>query len=345
MGFDTVAFDTVAFDYAGSSSSTLCVGCGHDSITSAIIQALELDQRDPTQIVKASGIGCSSKTPAYFSKHSFGINFIHGRMAPLATGIHLANPELKIIGISGDGDSGSIGLGSFLHMARRNLPIVYLVENNGVYGLTKGQNSATLPKDAPSKSGAHQPFPEIDLAEHAILAGATFVARSFSGDAKQLVPLIRAAMNHPGTAIIDILSPCVTYQNYPGAAWSFESIRKSKQPMQDLGLIEEKDTIEITLDQMDQRQVVIELHNGEQLVLNRKHDTIGVDDLTDPFSALTAIRESQKRGQLLTGLLHLNPSTPNLCHHLNLSTDRAKSMQAPRHWSAESLEQLSRSFR
>ncbi len=195
-------------DYVGA-KSTLCMGCGHDTITSHIITAFYQSGIDPYDVAKLSGIGCSSKTPAYFLSKSHGFNSIHGRMAPIATGVHLANSKQVLIGVSGDGDTASIGLGSFAHMLRRNVPMLYLVENNGVYGLTKGQFSATADKGSLAKSGVANPYDSIDLCALALEMGCDFVARSFSGDAKQLVPLLNLALRHKGTAFIDIISPCI----------------------------------------------------------------------------------------------------------------------------------------
>ena len=201
-------FGLTTQDYQGS-KSTLCTGCGHDSVTQAIVSAYHKSGIHPFKVAKLSGIGCSSKTPAYFLKQSHGFNTIHGRMASIATGAKLANRELQVIGISGDGDTASIGLGGFVHLLRRNLPMVYIVENNGVYGLTKGQFSATADPQSAQKSGDLNPFANLDLCSLALESGCEFVARSFSGDAKQLVPLLQAAVEHNGTAVIDVISPCI----------------------------------------------------------------------------------------------------------------------------------------
>lgn len=299
--------------YSGS-DSTLCVGCGHDSITSHIISAMHLAQIDPYKLTKLSGIGCSSKTPAYFSALSHGFNSIHGRMAPLATGVHLANHNLKLVGVSGDGDTASIGLGGFIHLLRRNVPMVYIIENNGVYGLTKGQFSATANQASISKTGDINPFFEIDLCKMAITSGAQFVARSFSGDGKQLVPLLRAAFQHQGTAVIDILSPCVTFNNHDRSTMSFDAVKKNKIALQDLGYIEEKDAIEL----QDGEQYVT-LHNGDRLKLKSQSNGQNLYDLSSRLQALQAIDQAHSEGHILTGLLYFtNHGTPlNEC--LNLS--------------------------
>ena len=224
--------------------STLCTGCGHDSITNHIQTAYFQANVNPFDIAKLSGIGCSSKTPAYFMSKSHGFNSLHGRLGPLATGVYSANKDLKLIGISGDGDTASIGFGGFAHLIRRrNVPMVYLCYNNGVYGLTKGQFSATAEMEAVLKTGAVNPFQEVDLCAMALQLGCGFVARSFSGDAKQLVPLIQAAIHHNGTAFIDVISPCITFNNHEQSSKSFVAVKDHKVNLQELGVIETQDEI------------------------------------------------------------------------------------------------------
>jgi 2-oxoglutarate ferredoxin oxidoreductase subunit beta len=223
-------------DYEGS-VSTLCAGCGHDSISGAIIQAcFELDL-PPHRIAKMSGIGCSSKTPTYFLGQSHGFNSVHGRMPSVATGASLANRDLIYLGVSGDGDSASIGLGQFVHCVRRSVNMVYITENNGVYGLTKGQFSATADKGSKSKAGGLNPESPIDLVGVALMAGATLVARSFSGDKGQLVPLIMAAISHPGPAFIDVISPCVAFNNHAGSTKSYEYVRAHNEAVSRIDFI------------------------------------------------------------------------------------------------------------
>src|SRR5688572_7875616 len=213
-------------DYYEGALSTLCAGCGHDSISAGVVQACyELDI-EPHRLAKLSGIGCSSKTPAYFLSHSHGFNSVHGRMPSVATGANLANRDLIYLGVSGDGDTASIGMGQFVHVIRRNLNMVYIVMNNGCYGLTKGQDSATADQGSKNKSGAVNLFESIDLASLAIELGATFVGQSFSGDKEQLIPLIKAAMSHPGFAFLNVISPCVTFNNNPGSTKSYDYVRE-----------------------------------------------------------------------------------------------------------------------
>src|SRR3982750_3489655 len=213
-------------DYYEGSLSTLCAGCGHDSINAAIVEACWQPKNEPHKVAKLSGIGCSSKSPAYFLSNSHGFNSVHGRMPSVATGANLANREMIYLGVSGDGDTASIGMGQFVHVVRRNLNMVYLVMNNGCYGLTKGQDSATADLGSKNKSGSVNPFESIDLASLAIELGASFVAQSFSGDKEQLVPLLKAAMNHPGFAFINVISPCVTFNNNFGSTKSYDYVRE-----------------------------------------------------------------------------------------------------------------------
>ncbi|MCZ0932031.1 MAG: thiamine pyrophosphate-dependent enzyme, partial [Oligoflexia bacterium] len=226
-------------NYQGASPSTLCLGCGHDQISKHIIQAFYQAGVNPFSIAKISGIGCSSKTPNYFLKQSRGLNGIHGRMASLATGVKIANRNLKVIGVSGDGDTGSIGLGSFLHTVRKNIPMIYIVENNGVYGLTKGQFSATAQKDSFLKKRQNNPFYQMDLCRLALSAGCGFVARSFSGDNKQLIQLLKLALKYEGLAFIDVISPCVAYGNEKDFPHSFNSMKENKFPLNELDIIVE----------------------------------------------------------------------------------------------------------
>lgn len=293
--------------YQGS-KSTLCMGCGHDSITSHIISAYHQLGIDPRSVAKISGIGCSSKTPAYFMKTAHGFNTIHGRLSPIATGAYLADHEMKLIGVSGDGDTASIGLGGFTHMIRRNLPIVYIVENNGVYGLTKGQFSATADENSTSKGGDTNMWSTIDICELALTLGCGFVARSFSGDAKQLVPLIMAAIRHPGTAIIDVISPCVTFANHEGSTRSYDHVRAANHQLQSLGFISPQK--EIVVDVAEGEKQEIELFDGSKLVINKlRHNE---HNFLDRVSALELIEEARKENELITGLFYLNPRQKNL---------------------------------
>ncbi|MCB0404867.1 MAG: 2-oxoacid:ferredoxin oxidoreductase subunit beta [Bdellovibrionales bacterium] len=300
-------------DYAGR-PSTLCKGCGHDSITNAIIQAYFELGVNPTQVIKLSGIGCSSKTPTYFMEKGHGFNSVHGRMPSVATGANVANYRLPAIGVSGDGDTGSIGIGQYLHVARRNVDMVYIIENNGTYGLTKGQFSATADLGSPAKRGTPNPFPCIDCCAVAIDAGATFVARSFSGDRKQLISLIKAAYSHRGLAVIDVISPCVTFNNHEGSTKSYDWVKEHDLPLQELQYVPEKEEIEIDMKEGDVR--TIELHDGSHLTLRK----LGKEhDPSDRASALKLIHDGVQTKELVTGLLYFNPEMPDHNTILNLS--------------------------
>ncbi|MFK8139423.1 MAG: 2-oxoacid:ferredoxin oxidoreductase subunit beta [Bdellovibrionales bacterium] len=301
-------------EYKGG-KSTLCVGCGHDSITNHIVSAYFQSNINPYDIAKLSGIGCSSKTPAYFMSRSHGFNSLHGRMAPLSTGVHLANRDLKLIGISGDGDTASIGLGGFAHLLRRNVPMVYLCYNNGVYGLTKGQFSATAEEEAILKDGSENPFHDIDLCSMAIGLGSSFVARSFSGDAKQLVPLIQAAIAHKGTAFIDIISPCITFNNHEGSTKSFVAVKENRVNLQELGFIEPSS--EILVDYEEGNREEVEMPDGSHIVLkkldSRKHS------VNNKMQALQIIEDSHQKKEILTGLFYINEKSENISERLHVS--------------------------
>lgn len=301
-------------DYSGS-KSTLCSGCGHDSITNNLISALYQSSINPYKVAKMSGIGCSSKTTAYFLSKSHGFNSLHGRMAPVATGAKIVNPELQMIGVSGDGDTASIGLGGFCHMIRRNVPMVYIVENNGVYGLTKGQFSATADVGSTLKSGLTNEFQSIDLCALAIELGCSFVARSFSGDAKQLVPLLRSALQHPGTAIIDIISPCITFANHTGSTKSYDMVKELNVPLQELGYI--SPTPEISADYKDGETTTIQMHDGSLLTLKKIDPK--AHDVTDAKQALNLLFESRNKNEFLTGLFYYKKDSDNIIDQLSLS--------------------------
>jgi 2-oxoglutarate/2-oxoacid ferredoxin oxidoreductase subunit beta len=296
-------------DYSGS-ASTLCTGCGHDSVTKHIISAYYQSGVHPFRVAKLSGIGCSSKTPAYFMSQSHGFNSIHGRMASVATGARVANHNLEILGVSGDGDTASIGLGGFAHLLRRNLKMVYIVENNGVYGLTKGQFSATADYNSTQKSGDKNPFQSIDLCSFAIEMGCSFVARSFSNDTKQLTSLIAAAIRHNGTAFIDVISPCITYANNEGSTRSYDYVKEHKVSLQELGFIQPK-----TEFVLDQSQTKVEMADGSALTLKK----ITQDhDIHDQMAGLKVIHESRNKGEILTGLFYLNANSQTLESQLSL---------------------------
>ena len=291
-------------DYKGS-PSTLCSGCGHDSITHQLVSALFESSINPHKVAKISGIGCSSKTLNYFSNKSSGFNSIHGRMAPVATGVCLAHKNLKIIGVSGDGDSASIGVGGFCHLLRRNIPMVYIVENNGVYGLTKGQFSATADKGTHQKSGQIHSLAAIDLCSLALEMGCGFVARSFSGDAKQLSVLLKVALQFKGTAFIDVISPCVAFANHEGSTKSYDSVKQRRLSVQKLGLIQDQE--EITVDYEGSQ--IIHLHDGSLLTLSKIQDNS--HDVRNVQAAQEILFKAQKRGELAIGLFYYNENREN----------------------------------
>jgi 2-oxoglutarate/2-oxoacid ferredoxin oxidoreductase subunit beta len=297
-------------DYEGA-VSTLCAGCGHDSISAAIVRAVfELDI-PPHRVAKLSGIGCSSKTPTYFLGAAHGFNSVHGRMPSVLTGANLANRDLIYLGVSGDGDSASIGLGQFAHAVRRGVNMVYIVENNGVYGLTKGQFSATSDKGAKSKKGVANTDSAIDLVAMALQLGATFVGRSFSGDKTQLVPLVKAALRHKGAAFIDCLSPCVQFNNHAGSTKSFDYVREHNEAVNRLDFISARD--EIVADYAPGTVEIVAQHDGTLLKLRK----LAAD--YDPYDRVSALGYLQSRGaagEIVTGLLYVDPDAGDLHDHL-----------------------------
>jgi 2-oxoglutarate ferredoxin oxidoreductase subunit beta len=300
-------------DYKGQ-PTTLCQGCGHNSIANQIIQvAFELNLR-PHEIIKLSGIGCSSKSPAYFLGMSHGFNALHGRMPSIGTGALMANHHLKAIGVSGDGDTGSIGMGQFKHICRRNVRMVYIVENNGVYGLTKGQFSATADEDQTLKYAGTNEFPPVDICQEAIIAGCGFVARSFSGDPKQVRELLKAALSHRGTAVLDIISPCVAFNNEDTSTKSYGYGRKYEEPLHDIGYVPQRDEIMID-DYAPGEMKVVQLHDGSLIQLRK------LDMNYDPSSrreALTRLEKAASREEFVTGLIYFNPDRPNLAEISNI---------------------------
>jgi 2-oxoglutarate ferredoxin oxidoreductase subunit beta len=298
-------------DYEGK-VSTLCAGCGHDSISAAIIQACwELDIV-PHRVAKLSGIGCSSKTPDYFLGSSHGFNSVHGRMPSVATGANLANRDLIYLGVSGDGDSASIGLGQFAHVMRRGVNMTYIVENNGVYGLTKGQFSATADQGSKSKRGVVNSDSPIDMVSLALQLGASFVARSFSGDKNQLVPLIKAAIAHKGASFIDVVSPCVAFNNHPGSTKSYDYVREHNEAVNRLDFWPSRDAISV--DYATDDVIEVPQHDGSVLKLRK---TVAAYDPTDRIGAMNQIAEHMARGEVLTGLLYVESGAEDLHEHLN----------------------------
>jgi 2-oxoglutarate ferredoxin oxidoreductase subunit beta len=299
-------------DYEGS-ISTLCAGCGHDSITAAIIEACFELSIEPHKVAKISGIGCSSKTPTYFLGNSHGFNSVHGRMPSVLTGANLANRDLLYLGVSGDGDSASIGFGQFAHAIRRGVNMVYIVENNGVYGLTKGQFSATADRGSKSKRGLINSDSAIDMAGIALQLGATYVARSFSGDKDQLVPLIKGAIEHEGAAFIDVISPCVAFNNHAGSTKSFDYVREHNEAVNRLDVITGRATIK--LDQAPGTVKVVEQHDGTKLVLRKLNADY---DPSDRLAAMNFLQSHAAKGQIVTGLIYLDHEPEDL--HGNLQT-------------------------
>ena len=301
-------------DYRGH-PSTLCQGCGHNSIASQIIAACyELDVV-PENIMKFSGIGCSSKSPTYFLNRSFGFNSLHGRMSNLATGAVFADHSLRAIGISGDGDTASIGMGGFKHMMRRNAPIVYIVENNGVYGLTKGQFSATAEIGLDLKHQGTNQYMPVDICMEALASNATFVARSFAGDAKQVKALLKSALSHDGIAVLDIISPCVTFNNQENAFHSYTWGKDHEAPLHEISFVPVLDEIELEGDfeEGDIREVT--MHDGSTIILKKLEKDY---DPTSRANAFQTLEEAEKNNWLLTGLIYIDTSKPTLTDIYNL---------------------------
>jgi 2-oxoglutarate ferredoxin oxidoreductase subunit beta len=286
----------------GGSKSTLCVGCGHDVITRQITQAMYEMSIPPHKVAKFSGIGCSSKTTAYFADRGHGFNAVHGRMPAVATGALMANSSLVGIGVSGDGDTASIGAGQFVHLLRRNLPMVYIVENNGVYGLTKGQFSATADAGSKLKTGVVNDLPAIDLCAMAIELGSGYVARSFSGDMKQLVALLKGALAHRGTALLDVISPCVTFNNHESSTKSYKWAKDHEIPIHEIGFVPYFE--EIAVDYEPGSTQDVELHDGSHIRLKKLRADY---DPTDKRQALALCQEAQEKTEFLTGLIYAEP--------------------------------------
>ena len=311
----TVNLIGLARDVYKGLPTTLCAGCGHNSITNHLIKALFEYGVQPHKLAKMSGIGCSSKTPAYFVEQAHGFNGVHGRMPSAATGAKLANRDLLVLGISGDGDTASIGMGQYAHLVRRNLDCVYIVENNGVYGLTKGQFSATADVGSTLKNGTPNQFSTIDICGLAIELGATFVARSFSGDGKQLVPMLQAAFSHRGTSIIDVISPCVTFNDHVGSTKSYAYVKDHEMVANMPDFIRPRE--EITVDYEPGTVQSIELEDGARVMLRKVDQNY---DATDRLGALEMIHTSRAKGEFVTGLLFVDPSIPDLCEKEKMTT-------------------------
>ena len=300
-------------DYRGA-ASTLCAGCGHNSIAAQIVAASYEIDLVPEKVIKFSGIGCSSKSPTYFLSRSFGFNGLHGRMPSLASGAMFGDHTLKGIGISGDGDSASIGLGQFKHLMRRNLPMVYIVENNGVYGLTKGQFSATAEQGLELKKQGVNPFLPVDICMEALAANATFVARTFAGDPKQVKELIKAAFSHHGIAVLDIISPCVTFHNHEDSIHSYTFGKDHESPLHDITFVPARD--EITIEDYEEGTTrEVELHDGSTVVLKKLEKDY---DPTSRWQAFRALEEANRENWLITGLIYVDPTVPSIFETYNL---------------------------
>ena len=293
-------------DYEGR-VSTLCAGCGHDSISAALIQACWEMDIEPHRVAKLSGIGCSSKTPDYFLGASHGFNTVHGRMPSVLTGANLANRDLLYLGVSGDGDSASIGLGQFAHVMRRGVRMVYIVENNGVYGLTKGQFSATADRGSKSKKGALNNDSPVDLVAMALQLGATYVARGFSGDKAQLVPLIKGAIAHGGAAFIDVISPCVAFNNHAGSTRSYDHVREHNEAVNRIDFIDL--AAPITAEPAPGEVIELPQHDGSLMRLRKLHTGF---DPTDRRGAMNQLTAMQAEGEIPTGLLYVDPDASDL---------------------------------
>jgi 2-oxoglutarate ferredoxin oxidoreductase subunit beta len=299
-------------DYRGG-TTTLCAGCGHNVISERILEAFYDLGVAPQRVAKFSGIGCSSKSTAYFMSRSHAFNALHGRMPSVATGAVLANRQLLAIGISGDGDTASIGIGQFMHLMRRNLRVIYVVENNGVYGLTKGQFSATADVGSTLKTGTPNVLPPIDICALAIQLGATLVGRSFSGDKKQLSALLKAAITHKGTVLLDVISPCVTFNDHEGSTKSYAYVKAHDEPLQELSFIPAYEDIAVEYDPGS--AVDVTMHDGSKLRLHKLEEGY---DPTDRSGAVTRLLEAQEAKEVLTGLLYANPNAPDFTDQLGM---------------------------
>jgi 2-oxoglutarate ferredoxin oxidoreductase subunit beta len=304
-----------ATDYHGG-KSTLCAGCGHDAISNQIIRAFYEMNVKPENVAKFSGIGCSSKTPAYFLSRSFGFNAVHGRMPAVATGAILANHSLLGIGVSGDGDTASIGLGQFMHMVRRNIPMIYVIENNGVYGLTKGQFSATADEGSKLKTGVVNDLPPMDLCALAVELGCGYVARGFAGDPKQMINILKGAIVHDGLSVIDVISPCVTFNNHEGSTKGYQYSKEQNELLHQIGFVPHYEQVEIDYAPGEVREV--EMPDGSRILLKK------LEEDYDPSSAMHALgrlHRAAEKGQMLTGLVYLRPEKKSFISLLNLNDE------------------------
>jgi 2-oxoglutarate/2-oxoacid ferredoxin oxidoreductase subunit beta len=300
-------------EYKGG-KTTLCAGCGHNAISERIIEAMYEMGVQPERLLKLSGIGCSSKSPAYFMSRSHSFNTVHGRMPSVATGAVLANRSLLALGVSGDGDTASIGIGQFIHLMRRNLPLIYIIEDNGVYGLTKGQFSATADLGSTLKTGVINDLPPIDTCAMAITLGATFVGRSFSGDKKQLNAMLKAAIAHRGTVMLDVISPCVTFNDHEGSTKSYKYVKEHEEVLQDVNFVPVFEDISVEYDAGT--TVEVTMHDGSRLRLRKLEEEY---DATNRIKAITRLHEASEKGEVLTGVLYVNTKAPSFVDMLNMT--------------------------
>jgi 2-oxoglutarate/2-oxoacid ferredoxin oxidoreductase subunit beta len=301
--------------YKGS-KTTLCAGCGHNSVSERVVECFYELGVEPYRVAKFSGIGCSSKSPAYFLGMSHGFNAVHGRMPAIATGALVANRTLMGIGVTGDGDTASIGLGQFMHLVRRNLPLIYVIENNGVYGLTKGQFSATADLGSKLKTGAPNDLPPFDCCALALKWGATFVARSFSGDKRQLQAILKVAIAHQGLSVIDVISPCVTFNDHEGSTKSYSYMKEHEAVLHELDFVPffEDITVEIPEGQVTE----VQMHDGSHLRIRKLDRDF---DPTNRLAALAALEEAEAKGEVLTGVLYVNTTKPTFIDLLNMADE------------------------
>ena len=301
-----------ALDYGGG-KSTLCAGCGHDAVSNQIIRAFYEMNVKPEKVAKFSGIGCSSKTPAYFLGRAHGLNAVHGRMPAVATGAMLANHMLVGIGVSGDGDTASIGLGQFMHMIRRNIPLIYIIENNGVYGLTKGQFSATADEGSKLKTGVLNDLPPMDLCALAVQLGCGYVGRGFAGDPKQMINILKGAVAHDGLSVIDVISPCTTFNNHEGSTKGYMYSKENDELLHQIGFVQSYEQIEVDYEPGTVREV--QMHDGSRILLKKLEEDY---DPGDTVQALQRLHRATEQGHMLTGLVYLRPEKKSFISLLNL---------------------------
>ncbi len=321
--------------------TTLCAGCGHNAISERIVDAFFEMGVDPRMVVKLSGIGCSSKSPAYFLGAAHGFNAVHGRMPSVGTGAMLANRKLIAIGVSGDGDTGAIGIGQFVHLMRRNLPIIYIIEDNGCYGLTKGQFSPTADVGSTAKSGAPNELQPIDTCALAIALGASFVARSFSGDKKQLLSILKASLSHRGTCMIDVISPCVTFNDHEGSTKSYAYAKDHDEPLGELNFVPFFEDISVEYE--PGTTTAVQMYDGSKLYLKKVAEDY---DPTDKLAATRLLHETARRGEFATGILYIEPDKDDFLTLLNVADEPLASLPLERvRPGREALDEIMESLR